>query len=150
MERAEIFMRTERRRKHSRAFRELVLSEAARPDLTIKSVAQMYDVAESLIYTWRMKYRGRVRKANKPLQVLNGADSAAPIRAAEKPDFMFAGQIPETASQCNGGDRLGPDFHARQFGQIEMRLPNGISLFVDDQFNEQTLKRALFVLEARL
>ena len=59
MGRIEVTTRTERRRKYSPAERAAIMWEADAPDVTVREVARLHDIAESLIYSWRTARRQR-------------------------------------------------------------------------------------------
>jgi Transposase len=99
MERIEIITRTERRRRHSDADRERILAEAAQPGVTVKSVSQEYDVAESLIYGWLAARRKRQAINSELLEFINDS----PICGDRMDLKNVLGQIKADGGNLHGG-----------------------------------------------
>lgn len=152
MQTVEVIMRTERRRKFTDAFRRRVVVETENPDVTIISVAQKYDLAQSLVHKWRTKYLRRqdiVAPAPMLDRTVNSLPSW-PLASSNEigSDFVFAGQI-------EGGCVVQPQlvnentYSNSQAQRIHVILPSGIKLGVGDQFNAVTLRRLIEVLDCR-
>lgn len=139
--------RTRRKRKHSMAFKRQVLAEAARPNVSMKSVADKYEIAEGLLYAWRSKYARRQSISN--IAPIGDQDLSKRINAGM--DFIFAGVVP---TDINGKTAASPDGasdnSANPCSPIAIHLRSGIELIVDDNFNGVTLRRLLAVFGAEL
>lgn len=146
MGRMEIITRTERRRRYSDADRTRILAEADEPGATVRSVAQKYDIAESLIYGWRSARRLKASADSEPMDFVSYGEVAA------VPDpFLPPANMPPSAPVCADRSPLPPEnvrpHPGNHPGAIEVSLPSGVHFRVDAYVNEKALARVLRCLE---
>lgn len=144
MGRIEVITRTERRRKYSPAERAAIMREADAPDFTVREVAKRYDIAESLIYSWRTARRQAEKIASEPLAFISyGAVpegdlvTVAPASPSLQPRPVPTTPVMEELTRPHPGARP---------GEIGIDLPNGVRLSVDSYVNEKALARVLRTL----
>ena len=124
--RVEVVTRSEGRRRWSDGDKQKILQETLEPGATVMAVAKRHGIGTGQIYTWRRQalvgaVTGFVPVA---IEAEAGADSAA----------AFPPAVPAACPRP---------------GLIEIELPGGARLRVDDQVNSAALRRVLAALESR-
>jgi transposase len=124
--RIEVVTRSEKRRRWSDADKRKILQETLEPGATVMAVAKRYGVGTGQIYTWRrLALVGAVTGfVPVTIEAEAGADAAAALRPA----------VPAASPRA---------------GLIEIELPGGARLRVDEQVNSAALRRVLAALESR-
>ncbi len=120
IDRIEVMTRSERRRRWSDSEKQKILQETLKPGATVLAVARRHGVGTGQIYTWRR-------------QALVGAVTGF-VSVAIEPEVP----LPAPASAASS-----------RSGLIEIELPGGTRLRVDDQVNGAALRRVLAALESR-
>lgn len=120
--RIEVVTRSEGRRRWSDADKQKILQETLEPGATVMAVAKRHGIGTGQIYTWRR-------------QALVGA---------------VTGFVPVTIEPVAPADAVVtvPAASSRA-GLIEIELPGGARVRVDDQVNSAALRRVLAALESR-
>jgi transposase len=126
IKRIEVVTQSERRRRWSDADKQKILQETLEPGATVLAVAKRHGVGTGQIYTWRH-------------QALVGAVTG----------FVPVTIEPEVPAETPAP--LPPSAPAVSFrsGLIEIELPGGARLRVDDQVSSAALRRVLAALESR-
>jgi transposase len=153
MSRMEIITRTERRRRWSAEERERILAECDQPDVSVKETAERYDIAESLIYTWRANRRKEQAVASEPLSFISfGEIAAIEVPAAKRttlaPVVSIPAPEPVPIQSAPAHDLVRPHPGDRP-GTIEVALTTGERLVVDSFVNEKALARVLRALRGQ-
>ena len=139
----EIVSRVERRRQWTLEEKASLMAEVEAAGGQVSVVARRHGISKSLLYNWRSAWR-----------------AAAGAAAARAPSAVSAGFIPlgvvaETREQlawpgasaaCPRGAGLSL---AERVGVIEIDLPDGVRLRVDDHVHEKALRRVLAAMKAR-
>ncbi len=153
MSRMEIITRSERRRRWSAEERERILAECDKPDVSVKKTAERYDIAESLIYTWRANRRREQAIASEPLSFISYGEIAAidaPASAHPTPSPVVSSpaseQAPVQSAPAHDFVRAHPGDRP---GTIEVALTTGERLVVDSFVNEKALARVLRALRGQ-
>lgn len=123
-ERIEVITGHERRRRYSDEDKARLVAEAAQPGQGVHAVARRHGVCSSLLYRWRRDGVGAQWSAA-PTQRL------IPVQVAAEHREVSAPPRPETVRI----DRL-----------VEISLPNGCSLRVDQHIDGKALRRILAAL----
>lgn len=150
MGKMEIITRTERRRRWSDAERAVIMAEADKPGVTIRSVAKRFDVSEGLVHAWREARRKAKSDAADPVQFFAygaiDSDRSLPsaIAPTPTPTPSFAPRVPDPHPD-EGILRPHP---GPRPGSIDIALRSGVRLSVDSYVNERSLLRVLRALKA--
>ncbi len=124
--RVEVVVQSERRRRWSDADKQRMLQETLEPGATVAAVGKRHGVGTGQIYTWRR-------------QALIGAITGfVPVTIEPEPDVNPAPELPKPVPM-----------ESARFGLIEIELAGGIRLRVDDHVNGAALRRVLAALESR-
>ena len=146
---AEIIVRAERRRNWSDQDRARILAECRQPGNTVTSVAERYDVSQSLIYHWRTKERERAAAVATPLAFVDFGTIEDIGQPADEISIQ-KGRQPQPRRARRESTDLSSRVAAHpgnRRGLIEINLENGIELFVDAYVNERALMRVLCALK---
>ncbi len=117
----------DRRRAHSAAFRADVVAEAELPGARVEDVAQRHGLSPSLVYRWRR--RVAVARPDGDLVHLY------PVRIA---DALDAAPPPSPQPPCASA--------APRVGSIEIELPGGVRVRVEETVGAAALRRVMTVL----
>jgi transposase-like protein len=93
-------IRKKHRRKHSDEFRARVLAEVNQPDVSLKSVAEKYNLTPSLIHVWHTQKRQQEAINSEPLGFVHYgqvADIADKVSKGYKPTRSMLSDIPANA-----------------------------------------------------
>lgn len=115
----------ERRRRHERGFREMVVREAEVPGDCVRDVARRHGIRPSLIYRWR-----RVARA---------------LCAGERGIGLVPVRIADSAPHSCERSKLEAAL-AHRSGLIEIELAGGVRVRVDEAVSAVALRRVLGVL----
>ncbi len=144
----EIITRTERRRKWTEQQREHILKECEQPGVTVKSVAQRFDISESILYSWRSAYRQRAAieaqsQAFVHFGEITNAGEPAPAIASPAIPSRTDPVKPQPSMPTHEAVLPHP---GNSPGAIAIQLVDGTQLKVDSFVNERALLRVLKVL----
>ena len=92
----EVMLTREPRRRWSEAAKARILEEALAPGAVVAEVARRYQIASSLIFTWRSRMTRRCPEAAVPSfvpVVLDEAGSGPPVSAPPRPGRAIAGMV---------------------------------------------------------
>jgi transposase len=127
-----VITRGERRRRWTTEQKQTIAAQSLAPGASPTEVARQYGISSGQLYTWRQALLaaqpGAVARTNGFARVEAGA--AATKAATFEP---LVAELP-------------PEGEAQAAGLIEIVLPNGSSVRVDAQVDEQALRRVLAVL----
>jgi transposase len=130
--RIEVITRGERRRRWTTEQKQTIAAQSLAPGASPTEVARQYGISSGQLYTWRQALLaaqpGAVARTNGFARVEAGA--AATEAATFEP---VVAELP-------------PEGETQAAGLIEIVLPNGSSVRVDAQVDEQALRRVLAVL----
>lgn len=120
--RIEVVTRSEGRRRWSDADKQKILQETLEPGATVMAVAKRHGIGTGQIYTWRR-------------QALVGAVTGfVPVAIEPVAPADAVVTVPAASPRA---------------GLIEIELPGGARVRVDDQVNSAALRRVLGALESR-
>lgn len=128
----EVLVRSEPRRSWTPEQKRDIVAESLGPELTPTQVAQKYRISSGLLTTWRQQFLRR------PTDLLTR--STPSFAQVEMTPDLLQPLAPLPSPPCTRPPR--------SEGVIEIILPDGISLRVDDQVNTQALRRVLDALRA--
>jgi transposase len=139
----EIVARVERRRQWTLEEKAALMAEVEAAGGRVSVVARRHGISKSLLYNWRSAWRA--------------ADGLAAARAASavSAGFIQLGVVTEATRQlplpaapaaCPRGAGLSL---AERVGVIEIDLPDGVRLRVDDHVSEKALRRVLAAVKAK-
>lgn len=120
-ERVEVITRVERRRRWSLADKLRLVAATRRPGATVAAVAREHGVSEGLLYTWR----GRLAR-----------------EAAGLAGFVPVAVVDQARPTPVGGDEV----PALPAGTIEIALPNGCRLRVQERVSASALRKVIAIL----
>lgn len=125
----EILTGRERRRRWSVEEKLRLVAETQEAGASVKAVAARHDVYPGLLFTWRRQVReGRL--------TVPGTATFLPVQAV----------VPEVASGPATVERSTPALSRAPVGRIEIELPDGARVHVDDGVSLPTLRRVLAAL----
>jgi transposase len=131
--RIEVITRGERRRRWTPEQKRGIVMESLGPDLTPTEVARKHGISSGQLYTWRQQVLGRQMT----------------LLARTQPDFaqveMTSGARPEAPDDMPVAETA----PVRAPGLIEIVLPGGMIVRVDEQVNTDALRRVLTTLGQR-
>jgi transposase len=144
-ERIDIRVGVERRRKWSRDDRLRIVQETLADGAVIADVARRNEVASSLIYTWRKQALAGLLDGFHQVRIVPeiGPD-VTPATALAAPQPATAQGVPVT-SVANAPTPT----HSLARGRIELTLPDGTVLRVDDDGEQGALRAILASLDRR-
>jgi transposase len=139
----EILSGVERRRRWRLEEKLRIVAEAEAPGSVFAHVARRHDVSRGQLWTWRHQLRrGELTRAPVvpeflPVRVLESEGRAEPqVKSADKPmDAPASCAAPSTAQAATFGT-----------GRIEIILPDGTCVRVDDQVGTAALRQVMAVL----
>ena len=110
--------RSGKRRQYSLTFKREVLAEAAKPGVTVASVARRHGLNANLIFNWRRRFGASSAAAFVPAVLVGDASPSDGACSAPADDRAVSGGRMEVV--CLGGRRivLGPDFDATALGRL--------------------------------
>jgi transposase len=137
----EIVARVERRRQWTLQETAALMAEVEAEGGQVSVVARRYGISKSLLYNWRSAWRA--------------AAGAAATRAASavSAGFIQLGVVAEASEQnlpaAPAGYARGTGLSlAERVGVIEIDLPDGVRVRVDDRVSEKALRRVLAAVKA--
>ena len=139
----EIVARVERRRQWTLEEKAALMAEVEAAGGQVSVVARRHGISKSLLYNWRSAWRAAAGAA------------AARATSAVSADFIQLGVVTDATEQlalpaapaaCPRGAGLSL---AERVGVIEIDLPDGVRLRVDDHVSEKALRRVLAAMKAR-
>jgi transposase len=134
--RIEVITRGERRRRWTTEQKQTIAAQSLAPGVSPTDVARQYGISSGQLYTWRRALLaaqpGAVARHARPNGGFARVEVAAAATKATTPEPVVSQLPPEVALQAAG--------------LIEIVLPNGSSVRVDAQVDEQALRRVLAVL----
>ncbi|MBS0559474.1 MAG: transposase [Proteobacteria bacterium] len=119
----EVITGHERRRSYSDAEKARLIAEASQPGARVHDVARRHGICSSLLYRWRRQGLGT-----------GSAGSAPPLMPARVSTEAVAPVMAEAADR------------RRSMPVIEITLPNGCTLRVDQHVDAKALRRILAAL----
>jgi transposase len=134
----EIVARVERRRQWTLAEKAALMAEVEAAGGQVSVVARRHGVPKSLLYNWRSAWKA--------------AASAVSAQAAVSAGFIQLGVVtealplPTAPAACPRGAGLSL---AERVGVIEIDLPDGVRVRVDDHVSEKALRRVLSAVKVR-
>lgn len=132
----EVVALVERRRKWTEAEKSALLAEVEAEGGKVKVVARRHGISESLIYNWRSAWKMATAAMQLPAPVEFvpiGVVGDAPVK-----NPMVDAPLPS------------PALSDYRIGKIEITLPNGARVRVDETVNEKALSRVLRALKGSL
>jgi transposase len=143
-DRLEIIARTERRRKFSDVEKAAILTEADADGVSVRQVAERYEIAESLIYNWRSARRQAAAIASEAFEFIpyGAIITAEPVAVPAVPEPQKAPR-PVSSSMPSAPEELIRPHPGARPGAIDIDLPSGVRLSVDSYVNEKALARVL-------
>lgn len=114
----ELVVRGERRRRWSVADKLRIVAETREPGATLSRVARRHDLNTNLLYTWRRMAEGRPAQPAARAQLIPVRIAAAPTPPAGRPIA----------------------------GRIEIALPDGVRVMIDEGVTSERLAQVLAVL----
>jgi transposase len=130
--RVEVMSRVERRRRWSSEEKQRIVAESYEGGSSVLAVARCHGINSGQLYTWRRQQRCAAAPGFLPVEVI--ADAASAGHAVPSP----AGQA-ETP----------PHSPPRLTGMIEILLPSGVRVRVDNAVEVSALRRVLSALPPR-
>ena len=136
----EIIARVERRRQWTLEEKAALMAEVEAAGGQVSAVARRHGISKSLLYNWRSAWRAAAGAA------------AARASSAVSTGFIQLGVVTEPTEQlplpsaCPRGAGLSL---AERVGVIEIDLPDGVRVRVDDRVSEKALRRVLAAVKAR-
>ncbi len=138
----EIVARVERRRQWTLEEKAALMAEVEAAGGQVSVVARRHGISKSLLYNWRSAWRAAAGAA------------AARATSAVSAGFIQLGvltgdgtlPLPAAPAACPRGSGLSL---AERVGVIEIDLPDGVRLRVDDHVSEKALRRVLAAMKAR-
>lgn len=147
LERIEIIMGVERRRRYTDAERSAILERCDEPGATIVGVAKLMGISPSLIHNWKRLRREAAKIASEPIQFIpygtvpeQHASAFSPAVSAPIP---AAPVLPQSLTLA---EELVRPYSGARPGGIDIDLRNGIRLAVDSYVNGKALARVLRAL----
>jgi transposase len=138
----EIVARVERRRQWTLEEKAALMAEVEAAGGQVSVVARRHGISKSLLYNWRSAWRAA---AGAVAARATSAVSAGFIQLGVVAEPM-ARLAPAVPAACPRGAGLSL---AERVGVIEIDLPDGVRLRVDDHVNEKALRRVLAAMKAR-
>ena len=134
----EIVARVERRRQWTLEEKAALMAEVEAAGGQVSVVARRHGISKSLLYNWRSAWRAAAGAA------------AARASSAVSAGFIQLGVVAEpmepVPAACPRGAGLSL---AERVGVIEIDLPDGVRVRVDDRVSEKALRRVLAAVKAR-
>lgn len=124
----------DRRRKWRRAEREQILAAAFAPGAVVAQVARQFDVASSLIYTWRRQEAGVAARKRSSFSPAILIEQVLPAEPAAPPLLPSA---PPAAEDIALGDPVA----------ITVELPSGVRVVIDKTAPAALVTAALRALQ---
>lgn len=136
----EIVARVERRRQWTLEEKAALMAEVEAEGGQVSAVARRHGISKSLLYNWRSAWRAAARAV---------AARAAPAVSA---GFIQLGVVAEPSEQslpaATSYARGTGLTLAERVGVIEIDLPDGVRVRVDDRVSEKALRRVLAAVKA--
>ena len=136
----EILPRVERRRQWTAQERAALMAEVAAEDGKVAVVARRHRISPSLLYNWR----SAAKCAGSPTQA--AAVKFLPVGVFETGATTAPGVLPPPASEPPSASQPGKS----EAGAIEITLPNGACLRVNESVNEKALACVLRAMKEAL
>ena len=136
----EIVPRIERRRKWTEAEKAALLAEVEAEGGKVKVVARRHRISESLIYNWRSAWKMATAAMRSPsvefvpVSVVDGGDDVG------RPTTPSAMEQPSSTAAPS----------EERTGRIEIALPTGVRIHVDESICEKALTRILRALKGSM
>jgi transposase len=127
----EIISGVERRRQWRAADKLRIVAEAERPGACFVEVARRHEVSRSVLWAWR-------KQAREGLLVAEPAPVFLPLQVA--PD------MPTPVAQADAAPAVLPAPYSASTGRIEIALPDGTVIRVDETIGAAALRRVVAAL----
>jgi transposase len=137
----EIVARVERRRQWTLEEKAALMAEVEAAGGQVSVVARRHGVSKSLLYNWRSAWKAAASAMSAPAAV-----SAGFIQLGVVTDATEQLSLPAAPAACPRGTGLSL---AERVGVIEIDLPEGVRVRVDDHVSEKALRRVLAAVKAR-
>ncbi len=139
----EIVARVERRRQWTLEEKAALMAEVEAAGGQVSVVARRHGISKSLLYNWRSAWRAA---AGATAARATSAVSAGFIQLGVLTEATEQLPLPAAPAACPRGSGLSL---AERVGVIEIELPDGVRLRVDDHVSEKALRRVLAAMKAR-
>jgi transposase len=137
----EIIARVERRRQWTLEEKAALMAEVEAAGGQVSVVARRHGISKSLLYNWRSAWRAAAAGSAAARAVSAGFIQLGVVTEATE---QLA--LPAAPAPCPRGSGLSL---AERVGVIEIDLPDGVRLRVDDHVSEKALRRVLAAMKAR-
>lgn len=139
----EIVARVERRRQWTLEEKAALMAEVEAAGGQVSAVARRHGISKSLLYNWRSAWRAAAGAA---AARATSAVSAGFIQLGVLTEATEQLALPAASARCPRGAGLSL---AERVGVIEIDLPDGVRVRVDDHVSEKALRRVLAAMKAR-
>jgi len=130
-----------RRRNYSTAFKLQVLREIMAPGASISRVALRHNMNSNVIFRWRREFQTGELTGDGPLERPPADENQfAAIGIVDSQGIVALLPPPEK----DGAEQQVPE---RRRGRVELVLPNGIRIYIEDEMEDSTLRRILLVVK---
>ena len=139
----EIVARVERRRQWTLEEKAALMAELEAAGGQVSVVARRHGISKSLLYNWRSAWRAAAGAA---AARATSAVSAGFIQLGVVTEATEQLALPAATAACPRGAVLSL---AERVGVIEIDLPDGVRVRVDDRVSEKALRRVLAAMKTR-
>jgi len=139
----EIVARVERRRQWTLEEKAALMAEVEAAGGQVSVVARRHGVSKSLLYNWRSVWKAAASAVSAQAA---SAVSAGFIQLGVVTEATGQLPLPPAPATCPRGAGLRL---AGRVGVIEIELPDGVRVRVDDHVSEKALRRVLAAVKAR-
>ena len=140
----EIVARVERRRQWTLEEKAALMAEVEAAGGQVSVVARRHGISKSLLYNWRSAWRAAAGAvAARATSASAGFIQLGVLTEATETDQLA---LPAASAACPRGTGLSL---AERVGVIEIDLPDGVRVRVDDHVSEKALRRVLAAMKAR-
>ena len=139
----EIIARVERRRQWTLEEKAALMAEVEAAGGQVSLVARRHGVSKSLLYNWRSAWKAAASAVSAQAA---SAVSAGFIQLGVVTEATEQLSLPAAPAACLRGAGLSL---AERVGVIEIDLPDGVRVRVDDHVSEKALRRVLAAMKVR-
>jgi transposase len=139
----EIVARVERRRQWTLEEKAALMAEVEAAGGQVSVVARRHGVSKSLLYNWRSAWKAAASAMSAQAA---SAVSAGFIHLGVVTEATEQLSLPAAAAACPRGTGLSL---GERVGVIEIELPDGVRVRVDDHVSEKALRRVLSAVKVR-